>query len=115
MQRFEDLLIWQDAWKLFDELYWIFWHKRFTHVYFKEQILSAALSISNNIAEWYETKTPNERKQFFNYAKRSCGEVRNMLHRAKNCAMLTEEQFAYFYNMTTKVSVMIYKFMKTIS
>ena len=54
-------------------------------------MLGAALSISNNRAEWYETKTPNKRKQFFNYAKRSCGEVRNMLHRAKNCSLITEE------------------------
>ncbi len=112
MHWFENLIIWQVWWKLFDELYTIFSSTDFKHYYFKEQILSAALSITNNIAEGYESKTIKERKQLLSYSKRSCWEVRNMIYRAKNCWMITQEQFNYFITNTKKLSIMIYKFIQ---
>lgn len=51
MSSFEDLAVREKAGNLYDELLPIFDKPAFRHFYFKEQILDAALSISNNIAE----------------------------------------------------------------
>jgi len=76
---FEDLFIRQQAKWLFLAIHEIFAHSEFREYYFRDQILRATLSISNNIAEGYERVSHKEEKQFFAYAKWSCGEVRSML------------------------------------
>ena len=48
---FEDLFVWQESNNLFLELYTIFSNKQFKDYFFRDQILRAVLSISNNIAE----------------------------------------------------------------
>lgn len=110
METFENLHIRQESWKLFDELFVLFTNDAFKHYFFRDQILRAALSINNNIAEWYETKTLAERKQFLNYAKRSCGEVRSMLYRAHACWMITWQSTKHYINQAKKISIMIYRF-----
>jgi four helix bundle protein len=42
------------------------------------QIRRAAISVMNNPAEGWESLHPDEKKQFYNYSRRSCGEVRSM-------------------------------------
>ena len=48
---FEDLFVWKESNDLFLELYKVFSDKKFKDHFFKDQILRATLSISNNIAE----------------------------------------------------------------
>jgi four helix bundle protein len=48
---FEDLFVWKESNDLFLELYKIFSDKNFKDYFFRDQILRATLSISNNIAE----------------------------------------------------------------
>jgi four helix bundle protein len=43
-----------------------------------DQIRSASVSVMNNIAEGWESLHPAEKVQFYNVARRSCGEVRSM-------------------------------------
>ena len=50
---------------------------------FKNQIERASISIMNNIAEGFERRSNKDFRQFLYFAKGSSGEVRNMLHLAK--------------------------------
>ena len=80
-QQFEDLRVWQAAQEL-NKLT----SKKFKdnkRYFFRDQILKAALSISNNIAEGFERKSNKEWIYFLYVAKGSCGEVRSMLYLAK--------------------------------
>ena len=43
-----------------------------------DQLRRAAVSIMNNVAEGWESRHPKEKAQFYNIARRSCGEVRSM-------------------------------------
>jgi len=44
----------------------------------RDQLQRAAVSVMNNIAEGWESLHPLEKRQAYNYARRSCGEVRSM-------------------------------------
>ena len=43
-----------------------------------DQLRRAAVSVMNNLAEGWESIHLAEKKQAYNYARRSCGEVRSM-------------------------------------
>ncbi len=43
-----------------------------------DQLRRAATSVMNNIAEGWESVHAAEKKQAYNYARRSCGEVRSL-------------------------------------
>ncbi len=44
----------------------------------RDQLQRAALSVMNNVAEGWESLNTGEKRQAYNYARRSCGEVRSM-------------------------------------
>jgi four helix bundle protein len=44
----------------------------------RDQLQRAAVSVMNNVAEGWESLQPGEKRQAYNYARRSCGEVRSM-------------------------------------
>ncbi len=44
----------------------------------RDQLQRAAVSVMNNVAEGWESLGPGEKRQAYNYARRSCGEVRSM-------------------------------------
>lgn len=44
----------------------------------RDQIQRAAVSVMNNVAEGWESLHAAEKRQAYNYARRSCGEVRSM-------------------------------------
>jgi four helix bundle protein len=55
MGSFQDILVWQKSKGFYVELYHDF--SGLKEFYFKDQILHAALSISNNIAEGHDRRT----------------------------------------------------------
>ena len=81
VEMFEDLLIWQMSKALTIMIYKIF--KSNKDYNFKNQIERASISIMNNIAEGFERRSNKDFRQFLYFAKGSSGEVRNMLHLAK--------------------------------
>jgi len=44
----------------------------------RDQLQRAAVSVMNNVAEGWESLHVAEKRQAYNYARRSCGEVRSM-------------------------------------
>lgn len=44
----------------------------------RDQLQRAAVSVMNNVAEGWESLHALEKRQAYNYARRSCGELRSM-------------------------------------
>jgi four helix bundle protein len=53
----------------------------------RDQLQRAAVSVMNNVAEGWESLHTAEKRQAYNLARRSCGEVRSM------CCVLVDNQF----------------------
>ncbi len=56
---------------------------------FRDQIQRASVSIMNNIAEGFCRQTKKEKINFFNFAKGSAGEVKNMYYIAEDLDYLS--------------------------
>lgn len=78
---FEDLIIWQKAQELAQKVYRLADENRFIRgdVKLKDQLKSASISISDNIAEGFEYNNNADFHRFLRIAKGSCGETRNKI------------------------------------
>jgi four helix bundle protein len=76
---FEELEAWQAARELTNEAFRLSRRDPLARDFVLcSQFRRAALSTMNNIAEGWETLHKAEKKQFYNWSRRSCGEVRSM-------------------------------------
>jgi len=89
---FEDLIIWQKAQDLAVKIYKLVEENNFIKNDFslKDQFKSAALSISDNIAEGFEYNNNPDFHRFLRISKGSCGEIRNKIHFAKRLQFITD-------------------------
>jgi four helix bundle protein len=85
-KRFEDLEIWQEARRLYREVYGSL--RSCKDYSFRDQMQRAALSVMNNIAEGFERKTKKDFAHFLDLAKGSAGEVRSMTFAAEDIAII---------------------------
>ncbi len=110
MNNFENLMFWIKSRKLAVDIYKVF--EKNNDFWFKNQILRAVISISNNIAEWFERQSNKEFKYFLFVSKWSCWEVRSMLYIAKDLWYIDEKLFKKFYSETIEISKMLSWFIK---
>lgn len=113
IQKFQDIVSWQKAKALNVQLYKIF--KSCKDYYFKDQILRAALSIMNNIAEGYGRQSNKEFRQFLFIAKGSCSEVKSMFYLAVEFNYISQEQFSCLYDVTEEISKLLHGLIKSIN
>jgi four helix bundle protein len=79
-EAFEELPVWKEAVLLIEEIYRLTTQSSFRGpASFRAQIESAALSVSNNIAEGFERGTKPALLTFLYIARGSAGETRSML------------------------------------
>ncbi len=104
-QQFEDLRVWQSARELYKLTSKYFSDSK--QYFFRDQILKAALSVSNNIAEGFERKSNKEWIYFLYVAKGSCGEVRSMLYIAEDQNMINNAEKNEIQKIAISVSKMI--------
>jgi four helix bundle protein len=78
---FEDLIIWQKAQEIAEKIYKLADSNPFIQKDFslKDQLKSASLSISDNIAEGFDYNNNPDFYKFLRIAKGSCGETRNKM------------------------------------
>jgi len=89
--RFEDLQVWQDAIDLGDKLFDVSEKADNIKLYgFAEQLRSAAMSISNNIAEGAGSFSKKEFSQFLNFARRSAFECANIIFIFRRRSLINE-------------------------
>ncbi len=110
--KFEDIISWQKAKDLTIDIYKTFEESK--DFGYKGQIERAAVSIMNNIAEGFERMSDKEFKYFLYVAKGSCGEVRSMLHLAKDLNKINDEKFEELYNLTIEISKLLSGLIKTL-
>jgi len=110
IDRFEDMLIWQEARIITLEVYEIF--KGCKDFSFIDQIQRASVSIMNNVSEGFERGSNKDFVRFLFIAKSSCAEVRSMLHLALGLKYIQKEEFDNMYNRSEKISKMISSLIK---
>ena len=113
IERFEDIVAWQKARELNKELFGQF--KTTRNFTFRDQILRASLSITNNIAEGFERGSNKELKQFLTIARGSTAEVRSMLYIAIDNNYINNTQFSNLFEKTTQIGKLLTGFIKTLS
>lgn len=109
IKTFENLFIRQESKKIFIDFYNKFSNSEFRDYFFKDQILRSSLSISNNIAEWFERMTNKELIYFLYIAKWSSWETRNMILIWKELNFITKEEFDNYNSSLIKISAWINK------
>jgi four helix bundle protein len=78
-EPFENSEAWKSARMLTNQVYQLCQQPPLSKDFgLRDQIQRAAVSIMNNLAEGWESLHPAEKRQAYNYARRSCGEVRSM-------------------------------------
>jgi four helix bundle protein len=98
IKKFEDLTCWQAACKLRKMVSEITCKSQVRRDFvFSSQIRSAALSVMASIAEGFESITDKEFANFLNYARRSCGEVRNHLYAAIDDDYVSDDESTSIY------------------
>lgn len=112
IEKFEDIISWQKGKELTVLAYQLIKNSR--DYSYKDQILRAALSICNNIAEGFERRSNKEFKQFLFIAKGSCAEVRSMLHVGLDLGYIAQSDFQIAYNLSLEISKLISGLIKTL-
>ena len=115
VRRFEDLVVWQKARVLTNEIYKITKKPEFSKdLGLKDQIQRASVSIMSNIAEGFERGSKEEFIQFLYISRGSCGEVRTQLYVAKDQNYITEEEFQKLQKLAVEVSRLIYHLIESV-
>ncbi|MFZ4546459.1 MAG: four helix bundle protein [Bacteroidales bacterium] len=108
-QRFEELIIWQDARMLANLV-----HSTFLEIKdwdYKSQINRVAISVMNNIAEGFERYSKPDFKRFLQIAKASNGEVRSMTYLAQDFNYIKDEQAEEIRKLSNKIKTEIVSLM----
>ena len=115
MRRFEDLVVWQKARVLTNEIYKITKKPEFSKdLGLKDQIQRVSVSIMSNIAEGFERASKEEFIQFLYISRGSCGEVRTQFYVAKDQNYITEEEFQKLQDLAVEVSRLIYHLIESV-
>ena len=78
-EPFENTEAWKSARTLTNQVYALCRREPLAKDFgLRDQLQRAAISVMNNVAEGWETLHAAEKRQAYNYARRSCGEVRSM-------------------------------------
>lgn len=112
IKAFEDLIVWQEGIKVADAIYEITRHKSFvSDRSLRDQMRRAAVSVPSNIAEGFERNANAEFLYFLSVAKGSAGELRSLLHVARNVGYIDEPQFLTLSEDASLISRRIYTLM----
>jgi len=104
-EKVEDIIVWQLAIKLTDEIYKITNNQNFNRDFaLRDQIRKSAISIPSNVAEGFERNSTNQFIYFLVIAKGSAGELRTQLLIAKNQDYITNEEFEKINNNALEIS-----------
>ncbi|MDZ7744477.1 MAG: four helix bundle protein [Candidatus Saccharibacteria bacterium] len=105
IRNFEDVIAWQKGEELYIGLSKELKYER--DLSFKDQIMRACLSITNNIAEGFDRSSDKELRQFLVIARGSCAEVRSMLHIALAANKIHQNEYKQFTGISIEISKLL--------
>ena len=108
--KFEDMEVWKRSMRLSVSLY-----KELSALKdfgFKDQITRSGLSIPSNIAEGFGRSTDKEKRNFLNYAKGSCAELRTQAYIGIEIGYISRNIGRSWITETKEISAMITGLMK---
>ncbi|WP_395753229.1 four helix bundle protein [Prosthecobacter sp.] len=113
IEQFEDILAWQKGRELTRLVYKASRKGEFAKDFaLRDQIRSALISITSNIAEGFERGGTKEFIQFLGHSKGSCGEVRSQLYVALDEGYITQTEWQELHNRCLEVSRLLDGFIK---
>lgn len=105
IERFEDLIAWQEARVLTQEIYSNTREGPFKRDFsLREQLRRAAVSVMSNIAEGFERLGSREKVQFMNIARASCAEVKSLLYICLDNEYLDSRVINALHTRCTRIS-----------
>lgn len=113
IEKFEDVLAWQKGRELTRLVYRASRKGEFSKDFaLRDQIRSALISITSNIAEGFERGGTKEFIQFLGHAKGSVGEVRSQLYVALDESYIAQPEWQELHNRCLEISRLLDGFMK---
>ena len=109
---FEDVIAWQKGRELYIGLYHNLLKSR--DYSYKDQLLRATLSITNNIAEGFDRGSNKELKQFLIIVRGSASEVRSVLLIDTDLKLLPEEKRKQYTVLVRDISKLLTGFIKAL-
>lgn len=107
-ESFEDLDAWKAARELTNLVYALARREPLARDFgLCDQLRRAAVSVMNNIAEGWESLHVAEKRQFYNWSRRSCGEVRSMSYVLLDNHFVTAEEHQDLRNRCTRSGKLI--------
>ena len=79
---------------------------------FKDQITRSGLSIPSNIAEGLGRESDKDKRNFLNYAKGSCAELRTQIYIGMEIGYISKKTGTNWIQETQKISSMLSSLMK---
>lgn len=108
LERFEDLEAWQEARKLMNMVYDLTIEDGFSRDFrLRDQITGAAISVMNNIAEGFTSRSDAEFMKFLTYSRRSTAEVQTCSYAALDRRYLRKEKFEQVYGQAEKTRMIV--------
>ncbi len=107
IEKFEDLIAWQEARKLVNLIYDLTQKNSFKDFSLAHQIQKAAVSVMANISEGFGRYSFKDSKQFFTMARGSIAEVQSHLYVILDRKMISGEAFKNIYEQSIKTSKLI--------
>jgi four helix bundle protein len=112
-KRFEELPCWNKARELCQAVFELTSQGGFLRDFsLRDQVLRAAGSVMDNIAEGFDDGSTREFIRFLGYAQRSCREVQSQLYRAMDLKYVTQDQFDQVYELASESRKQIKGFRK---
>ncbi len=108
IERFEDILAWQEARKLVGEIYKLTNVGSLAKDYgLRDQLQRAAVSAMTNIAEGFDCDSQVEFARFLGIARRSAVEVQSLLYAAIDVGYIDQKTFDAEYDQARKTKALI--------
>ncbi len=103
--KFEDMDVWKLAAKLSVSVYCEL--SDLKDYGFKDQITRSVLSVSSNIAEGFGRSTDKDKRNFLNYAKGSCAELRSQTYIGIKIGYIAKDVGNLWIVESNKISAML--------
>lgn len=115
IQRFEDVMAWQEARILTRTIYTTPRREPFVRDFgLRDQIQRASVSSMSNIAEGFDCDSKTEFGRFLGIARRSAVEVQSLLYVALDAEYIQEGDFEQLYEQARKTKALIGGFKKSL-